>query len=264
MNNKKYTFAHSKIIYGDCLEKMKMIPDKSIDFVCADLPFGSTANDWDKPIDNELLWKEYKRIMKKDCAIALFGTGLFAYKLALSNEKMYKYDIVWHKSKSGSAFTAKYRPVSKHELILIFGKGRVKYNPQLVPGEPYYRKRKANNGDKPNNHKLGLVKVSETINEGFRYPSTVQYFQQKWRRQDQVHSAQKPVPLIQWLVRSYSNEGDIVLDNTAGSGTTGVACVLENRDFILIEKRHQDYQLIKQRVGESLKKRNIDLQRLLY
>ena len=117
--------------YGDTIEQMKLIPDKSIDFICCDLPYGSTKNHWDIVIPFEELWEQYRRIIKDDGAIALFGTGLFAYKLALSNEKMYKYEIIWYKSKSGSSFTAKYRPVQKHENILIFGKGKVVYNPQL-------------------------------------------------------------------------------------------------------------------------------------
>ena len=233
----------------DCLEIMKTIEDNSIDFICCDLPYGSTANKWDDALDFELMWIEYKRIIKDDGAIALFGTGLFAYKLALSNEKMYKYEIIWHKSKSGSAFTAKYRPIAKHENILIFGKGRVKYNPQLVEGEPYYRKRKANKGNKPNNHKLGVVGESETKNDGFRYPSTVQFFQQKWRRQDQVHSTQKPVELMEWLIESYSNENDTILDNTMGSGTTMVACKNLNRNGIGIEKDKHYYDIAVRRVG---------------
>lgn len=259
MSNNKYAFLKSKIIHGDCLEKMKSIANNSIDFICADLPYGSTANNWDNVLPNELLWEEYKRIIKPDGAIALFGTGLFAYKLALSNEKMYKYDIIWHKSKSGSSFTAKYRPVNKHENILIFGNGRVKYNPQLEEGEPYYRKRKPNKGDKPNNHKLGVVSESETKNTGFRYPSTVQFFQQKWRRQDQLHPTQKPIPLLRWLIRSYSNEGDVVLDNTAGSGTLGEACIEENRDFILIEKELKYYEIIKNKIEKTFKKYDLDI-----
>jgi site-specific DNA-methyltransferase (adenine-specific) len=263
MSDGKYAFEKSKIIQGDCLEKMKLIPDKSIEFICCDLPYGSTANKWDDALPNELLWEQYIRIIKDEGAIALFGTGLFAYKLALSNEKMYKYEIIWHKSKSGSSFTAKYRPVQKHENILIFGKGKVVYNPQLEEGEPYYRKRKANKGDKPNNHKLGVTSESETKNDGFRYPSTVQFFQQKWRRQDQVHPTQKPVPLLQWLVRSFTNEGDIVLDNTAGSGSLGLACIEENRDFILIEKEPNYYEVIKERIGKIFKNYGLDLQPLL-
>lgn len=241
----------NKVYLGDCLDLMLDIPDKSIDFICADLPFGSTKNQWDVIIPFDKLWEQYKRVMKDDCAIALFGTGLFAYKLALSNEKMYKYEIIWHKSKSGSSFTAKYRPIAKHENILIFGKGKTKYNPQLLEGEPYYRLRKANNGDKPNNHKLGIISESETLNNGFRYPSSVQFFQQKWRRQDQLHPTQKPIELLEWLIKSYSNEGDLILDNTAGSGSLGVACQNINRNFILIEKEEKYVNIIKERLEYS-------------
>lgn len=237
-----------KLYNGDCLEVMQDIPDKSIDAIIADLPYGSTKNHWDIVIPFEQLWEEYKRIIKEDGAIALFGTGLFAYKLALSNEKMYKYEIIWCKSKSGSSFTAKYRPVQKHENILIFGKGKVIYNPQLEEGEPYYRKRKANKGDKPNNHKLGVISESETTNDGFRYPSTIQFFQQKWRRQDQLHPTQKPVSLMEYLILTYSNENDTILDNTMGSGTTGVACINTNRNFIGIELDKDYYEQAKQRL----------------
>jgi site-specific DNA-methyltransferase (adenine-specific) len=240
----------NKIFLGDCLEIMKDIPNKSVDFICCDLPYGSTKNHWDVVIPFDQLWGQYKRIIKDDGAIALFGTGLFAYKLALSNEKMYKYEIIWHKSKSGSSFTAKYRPVQKHENILIFGKGKVIYNPQLEEGEPYYRKRKANNGDKPNNHKLGVISESETINNGFRYPSTIQFFQQKWRRQDQLHSTQKPIELIEWLIKSYSNEGDIILDNCAGSSTTAIAAINTNRNWIMIEKDEKYYDLSVKRIND--------------
>jgi site-specific DNA-methyltransferase (adenine-specific) len=231
---------------------MKLISDKSIDFICCDLPYGSTKNNWDIIIPFDQLWEQYKRIIKDDGAIALFGTGLFAYKLALSNEKMYKYEIIWSKSKSGSSFTAKYRPVQKHENILIFGKGKVVYNPQLEPGEPYYRKRKANDGDKPNNHKLGVVSESETKNDGFRYPSTIQFFQQKWRRQDQLHSTQKPVELIEWLIKSYSNESDTILDNTFGSCTAGIASINTNRNFIGIENNQHYFDVSIERINKIL------------
>lgn len=238
---------------GDSIEEMKKIPDKSIDFICCDLPFGSTKNIWDTIIPFDLLWLQYNRIIKDGGCIALFGTGLFAHKLALSNEKMFKYDIIWHKSKCGSSFTAKYRPLQKHENILVFGKGKIKYNPQLEDGEPYYRKRKANNGNKPNNHKLGVISESETINTGFRYPSTVQFFQQKWRRQDQIHPTQKPIELLEWLIRSYSNENDIVLDNTMGSCTTGVACLNTNRNFIGIELDNKYFNISIDRINQSNK-----------
>jgi site-specific DNA-methyltransferase (adenine-specific) len=240
-----------KLLHGDCLELMKDIPDKSIDMILCDLPYGTTACKWDVVIPFDELWRQYKRIIKDDGAVALFGIGLFAYKLALSNEKMYKYEIIWHKSKSGSSFTAKYRPVQKHENILIFGKGKVVYNPQLEKGEPYYRKRKANKGDKPNNHKLGVISESETTNDGFRYPSTVQFFQQKWRRQDQLHSTQKPVALLEYLIKTYTLENETVLDNTMGSGSTGVACINTNRNFIGIEKDDKYFEIAKNRIEKA-------------
>lgn len=237
-----------KLYKGEALDLLRSLPDKSIDFICADLPYGSTKNIWDIVIPFDPMWKELKRICKRHGAIALFGSGLFAHKLALSNEKEYKYEIIWAKSKSGSSFTAKYRPVQKHEHILIFGKGKVQYTPQMEEGEPYYRKRNANMGDKPNNHKLGLVSVSETINEGYRYPTTVQFFQQKWRRQDQLHPTQKPVPLIEWLIRSYSKENDIVLDFVFGSGTTAEACFNTSRNFIGSEQSIEHFQTAQTRL----------------
>lgn len=254
------------LYHGDTFRYMESLPDKSIDFICADPPYGSTKNKWDTILPFDKLWQNYTRLIKPGGAISLFGTGLFAYRLALSNEKMFKYEIIWHKSKSGSSFTAKYRPVQKHENILIFGKGKVKYNPQLEEGEPYYRKRKANKGDKPNNHNLGVVSVSETVNDGFRYPSTVQFFQQKWRRQDQNHPTEKPVELMEWLVCSYSDEGDTVLDNTMGSCPTGLACMNTGRNFIGIESDPGYFNRSIERINENMtdKQCHLDIIRDIY
>lgn len=237
----------NKIYLGDCLEIMKLIPDKSIDLIVCDLPFGSTANQWDIIIPFDLLWEQYKRIMKIDTAIVLFGTGLFTHKLALSNEKMYKYDIIWHKSKCGSSFTAKYRPVAKHENILVFGKGKTKYNPQMLSGEPYKRNWTEH---KNNNMKYGFKGVIHD-NIGTRHPSTVQFFQQKWRRQDQIHPCQKPVELLEWIIKSYSNEGDTVLDNCSGSGTMGIAAMNTKRNWIMIESDQKYYNISSKRISEN-------------
>jgi site-specific DNA-methyltransferase (adenine-specific) len=174
----------------------------------------------------------------------------------MSNVKNFKYEWIWHKSKCGSAFTSKYRPQQKHESVLVFSKNNKKtiYNPQMVEGEKYYRKRKSNkNGEKPNNHKLGVISESETINNGTRYPSTVQYFQQKWRRQDQLHPTQKPVALFEYLIKTYTNEGDLVLDNCAGSGTTAIACINTNRNYILMEKEEKYCEIIRKRISEHVK-----------
>jgi len=247
----------NEIRHGDCLELMKELPDKSVDMILCDLPYGTTKNKWDAIIPFDKLWKQYNRVIKNDGAIVLFSTGLFTHQLVISNLKGYKYDIVWHKSKSGSSFTAKYRPVNKHEIINIFsvaGK-KVKYNPQLVKGEPYSRVRTPTS-NKPNNHKLGVTSKSETINTGFRYPSTVQYFQQKWRRQDQIHPTQKPVALFEYLIKTYTNEGDLVLDNCAGSGTTNIACHNTNRQCIGMEKDENYFKIATKRL-ENCKKQEV-------
>lgn len=233
---------------GDCLELMKDIPDKSVDMILCDLPYGTTACKWDNVIPFDLLWEQYNRIIKDNGAIALFGSEPFSSKLRLSNLKNYKYDWVWHKSKCGSAFTSKYRPQQKHEVISVFGKGRVNYYPIMRDGKSYYRKRLKNKGDKPNNHKLGVTNDSETVNEGYRYPETVIFFQQKWRRQDQLHPTQKPVPLLEYLIKTYTNEGETVLDNCMGSGSTGVACVNTNRKFIGIELDKQYFDIAAERL----------------
>ena len=241
-----------QLIHGDCLVEMKTIPDKSIDMILCDLPYGTTACKWDVIIPFDKLWEEYERIIKPKGNIILFGTGLFAFKLALSNEKLYRYELVWKKSKCGSPLTAKYMPLKKHELILVFGESASKYNPQMTKGTPYNRKYTPN---KTNNMEFGIKGV-QTDNKGTRHPITVLEFPQKWRRQDQVHPTQKPVELLEWLIRSYSDEGDTVLDNTMGSGSTMVACANTNRKGIGIEKNEKYFEISKNRVEKALEEKN--------
>ena len=229
---------------GDCLELMKTIPNKSIDAIICDLPYGTTACKWDSIIPFEPLWAQYKRIIKDKGNIVLFGAGLFAYKLALSNEKMFRYDIIWEKSKCGSPLTAKYMPLKKHEHILIFGQSAAKYNPQMFEGAPYKRKWTEN---KNNSMEYGIKGV-ETNNTGTRHPITVVRFAQKWRRQDQIHPTQKPVDLLEYLVKTYTNQGDTVLDNCMGSGTTGVACKNLGRKFIGIEQDANYFEIASKRI----------------
>lgn len=237
-----------EVWHGDCLELMKNIPDGSVDMILCDLPYGTTACKWDIIIPFDKLWEQYKRIIKKDTAIVLFGTEPFSSHLRLSNLKMFKYDWVWQKSKSGSAFTAKYRPVCKHEMVSVFGFGKIKYNPQLIKGTPYNRVHNITNCD-INNHNIGFNrKKVETHNSGFRYPITVQSFRQKWRRQDQLHPTQKPIALCEYLIKTYTNEGDLVLDNCAGSGSTLVAAKNLNRQFIGIEKEKEYYNICLERL----------------
>jgi len=234
----------NKIVCGDCLEVMKDIPDKSIDMILADLPYGKTANKWDKEINLKSLWSQYERIIKPKSNILLFGTGLFAYKLALSNEKLFRYDLIWKKSKCGSPFSAKYMPMKRHELILIFGESASKYNPQMTIGKPYKRKWTPN---KTNNMKFGIAGV-ETNNCGTRHPISILDFPQKWRRQDQVHPTQKPTELFEYLIKTYTNVGDLVLDNVIGSGATGVACKSLDRQFIGIEINEEYCEIARERI----------------
>lgn len=237
---------------------MKEIEAGSVDMVLTDPPYQTTACKWDSMIPLDPMWEQLNRIIKPNGAICLFGSEPFSSALRMSNIKNYKYNWIWHKSKCGSAFTSKYRPQQKHEIISVFGKGRVNYYPIMREGTPYYRKRKKNDGTKPNNHKLGVVSDSETVNTGFRYPETVIFFQQKWRRQDQVHPTQKPVALMEYLIKTYTNEGETVLDFTAGSFTTGVACVNTNRKGIMIEKDPHYFKIGSERVERALSEKGIN------
>ena len=237
-------FEINKIYLGNCLELMNSIPDKSVDAIICDPPYSITANEWDNILPFSEMWEQYERIIKNDGNIILFSSGLFTYKLALSNEKLFRYELIWKKSKCGSPFTAKYMPMKKHENILVFGKPAAKYNPQLIEGEPYKRNYTPN---KVNNMKYGIKGVA-TDNKGTRHPSTILDFPQKWRRQDQLHPTQKPVELMEWLINSYSNEGDLILDNCCGCGTTCVAAVRTNRNFIGMEIEEKYYKIAVNRV----------------
>lgn len=235
------------LYHGDCLDVLPSIPPKSVGLILCDPPFGVHKMQWDKPIPFDKMWSQLERIIKPEGNIILFGTGLFAFKLALSNERLFRYDMVWKKSKCGSPLTAKYMPMKKHELILVFGNSAAKYNPQLEPGMPYHR---SYTSHKCNNLGFG-IEGTEHDNDGWRHPSTVLDFPQKWRRQDQIHPTQKPVELMEWLVKSYSDEEDTVLDFAMGSGTTGVACALTNRNFIGIELDERYYEIAQNRIGDA-------------
>lgn len=238
----------NKIYNEDCLIGMQEIPDKSIDCIICDLPYGSTSCKWDVVIPFDKLWEQYERIIKPKGNIILFGTGLFAFKLALSNEKLFRYDMVWKKSKCGSPLTTKYMPLKKHEMILVFGEPASKYNAQLTEGTPYKRKYTPN---KVNNMNYGIKGVS-TNNSGTRHPITILDFPQKWRRQDQIHPTQKPVELIEWLIKAYSNEGDIILDNCIGCGTTAIAAINTKRNFIGFELDANYFNIANERIEKFL------------
>jgi site-specific DNA-methyltransferase (adenine-specific) len=242
------------LVLGDCLEKMQDIPDESVDMILCDLPYGTTSIVWDSVIPMNNLWEEYARITKRGSPILLFGSGLFTASVILSRPKWYKYNLVWEKSKCGSPLLAKYRPMMKHEDIVVFSNGggkHTQYNPQMLEGEPYKRD---TTFTKINNHNLGIKQV-KSENKGTRHPSSVLKFPMKWRRQDQMHPTQKPVELMEWLIKSYTNEEETILDNCMGSGTTGVACINTNRNFIGIEKDEKYFEIAKNRINNTLKEK---------
>ena len=230
----------------DAIKIMRQLIDKGVevDAIIADIPYGIHNNKFDEVIPFDDMWDCLTKLVKPKGNIVLFAGGLFTYKLALSNTKLFRYELIWKKSKCGSPFTAKYMPLKKHENILVFGKSAAYYEPPMQIGTPYKRKYTPN---KVNNLGFGIKGV-QTDNKGTRHPTTILDFPQKWRRQDQLHPTQKPVELMEFLVKSYCPENGLVLDFTMGSGSTGVACRNTNRNFIGIEIDENYYNIAKDRI----------------
>lgn len=233
----------NQIIEGDCLEVMKDVPSNSIDMILCDLPYGTTQNLWDSVIPLDQLWAHYERIIKDRGVIALTGHGLFTANLMLSNPKLFKYKIVWVKSKPTNFLNAKKQPLRKHEDICIFYKAQPAYNPQMTLGEPY------NKGFRKNQFtgSYGDFKTVEVKSNGERYPTDVVYFKTAESEGVVHHPTQKPVELGRYLIRTFTKPGDIVLDNACGSGSFSVAAVLEGRKFIGIEKNKEVFLHKRQR-----------------
>lgn len=228
-----------KLIQGDCLEVMKDLEDKSIDLVVVDLPYGQTCCEWDTKIDLSQMWIELKKICKKNCTYCFFTTTKFGNELINSNPKWFRYDLVWKKSKSVGFLSSKKLPLRQHEMIYVFGNPSVKktYNPQMREGfKPWTRKGKP---DDIFNNVYGKCQNYMNSGNDKRFPVSVL----KFNSIQKAHKTQKPVDLCEWLVKSYSNEGDTVLDFTMGSGSTGEACVNTKREFIGIEKDDEIFKI---------------------
>lgn len=225
-----------KLINGETIEEMKKLPDASVDCIICDLPYGTTACAWDTVIPFDDLWREYYRLLKDNGNIVLFSAGLFTIDLIQSNRKDFKYKLIWEKNVPTGMASAKYRPMKYYEEICIFQKGsNCTYNPIMKPrvgkGKSCYR---YDHYAGKSNH-INVDKVKKRYDPDYVQPGDVLQFNVVPNRIGKVHPTQKPVELMNWLVTTYSNEGDTVLDNTMGSGTTGVACKLLNRHFIGIE-----------------------------
>lgn len=237
-----------KIFNEDCLEGMKRIPDKSIDCIICDLPYGTTISKWDVVIPFEPLWKHYHRICKDNGAILLFGAEPFSSHLRLSNLKEFRYDWIWEKTKAPNFMFVKGQPARLHEIISVFYKKQPTYNPQMNVGVPYKdnRTQRISNREDVLSTLMRQTKKNPKENMGERYPSTVIRFSNV--NADTYHPTQKPLDLIRYLVLTYSNEGDIILDNCMGSGTTAIACIKEKRHFIGFEINKEYYDKAVQRI----------------
>ena len=222
----------NNVIEGDCLEIMKQLPDNSIDMVLCDLPYGTTQNKWDSVIPLDDLWRQYRRIVKDDGAIVLTSQGMFTAELMVSNSKMFRYKWIWEKSKSTNFLNAKKQPLRKHEDVCVFYKKQPVYHPQMIEGEPYDKGVRKNQLS----GSYGDFQPVHVHSDGKRYPTDIIYFKTAESEGKVFHPTQKPVELGRYFVRTYTNPGDIVLDNTSGSGSFLVAALLEGRNFIGIEK----------------------------
>jgi len=247
--------SNVQLILGDCIEKMKDIPDGSVDMVLCDLPYGTTACKWDAVISFEPLWEQYRRVTKQNAAIVLTASQPFTSALVMSNPKWFRVEWIWEKNRGSNFATTKYFPMKEHESVLVFGERQGTYNPIYEPraaggkSRAAYKIAPSNTGKRET---MGGFINNKTldIDAGKRVPRSIQ----KFNTEVGHHPTQKPVALMEYLIRTYTNEGETVLDNTMGSGTTGVACANTGRNFIGIEKDEGYFKIAEQRIKEAFER----------
>lgn len=246
------------LLRGDCLEILPAIADKSVDAVICDLPYSITNCKWDKEIPLIILWQQLLRCTKRNAAIVFFGQGMFTAKLMMSMPDIWRYNLVWKKGTAGTGhLNASRMPLRNHEDICVFYRYLPTYNPQMVFGKPF-DKTKYNGSHKRESVYNGYT-MKVAINKGTRYPLSVLDIKRDWKRQDQFHPTQKPVALLEYLIRTYTNEGDCVLDCTMGSGSTMVACANTGRRGIGIELMQEYYDIAVKRVKDAQAQLKLDL-----
>lgn len=237
-----------KLLQGETLDEMAKLPDKSVDMILCDLPYGTTANDWDKVIPFDKLWNHYERLIKDNGAIVLFGQGLFANELISSNKRLYRYKWIWKKARAVGFLNSHKMPLRVVEEILVFYKKLPTYNPQMRKGfKPYFNRKKASLSRNYKAHG-----GAESKSNGERFPIDILEYAQPSVAGKGMHPTQKPVDLLEYLIKTYTNPGDVILDNTMGSGSTGVAALNLNRDFIGIELDKHYYEIAKKRIEKGL------------
>ena len=238
-----------EILLGDCLELMKDIPNGSVDMILCDLPYGTTDLGWDCLIDMFELWNEYNRITKPNAAIVLTASQPFTSKLIMSNIENFKYVWIWDKVNRFTGYgNVSFMPLKRHEDICVFVKqGKPTFNKQMEVGTPYVAKR---TGKKPEVYGNGGLNPKNGINNGTRNPTDIISIKADRKKEMGKHPTQKPIELFEYLIKTYTNEEDLVLDNCAGSGTTAIACLNTNRQFIVMEKEQKYYDIILKRVAD--------------
>lgn len=244
----KIIVRNGELYCGDCLKVLPAIPANSVDLVAVDLPYGTTACAWDSMIPLNQMWKELLRVCKPNAAMVFTAQQPFTWKLCSSNPKMLRYELIWEKPNSTSPYQAKTMPMKTHENILVFYNKKPTYNPQMLKGKPYKWNSKRSGGDAG-----GIKQLKETPinNKGIRYPrSVINSTIVKFAQERNGHPTQKPVKLMAWIIKTYSNEGDVVLDFTMGSGTTGVAAIINHRHFIGIELCKEYFNMARRRMEE--------------
>jgi len=237
-----------KLLNGDCLELLKDIDDKSIDMILCDLPYGQTQNKWDSVIPLDKLWEQYKRVIKDNGCIALFGQGMFTADLMYSNKKWWRYNLIWDKVLSAGFLNANRMPMRSHEDIAIFYNKPPTYNPQKVLGKKNHTKGKIKQSKNNNYGKHNFVDNSDELGN-MKHPKSIITFS-KTHPSLMLHPTEKPVEICEWLIKSYTNKGDVVLDNCMGSGTTGVACGNTNRKFIGMELDKEYFEQAIKRINQ--------------
>jgi DNA modification methylase len=240
-----------RLILGDCLEAMRALPDGSVDAVIADPPYGTTACKWDAVIPFAPMWEQLRRVAKPNAAIVLFAAQPFTSALVMSNPREFRYEWVWHKSHPAGFLLSKHRPLAQHESLVVFSQRKHLYTPQMTTGpRKVSRTGEWESERKSDSAYHGRPAILARVWSDQYYPTTVLSFS-CGRRADSVHPTQKPVDLLSYLVRTYTNPGETVLDFCMGSGTTGVACLQEGRDFIGIEREAAYFQIAERRIAAA-------------
>ncbi len=253
----KVQLGTATLYQGDCMDLMAKLPDDSVDMICCDMPYGTTACKWDTTLNLPDLWEHYKRIAKPGVAIVLFAAQPFAVSLIMSNPKIFKYEWIYEKTNPKGFLSAKRRPLTSHENILVFCDKTPPYNPQKWTIPDHLRTKRKHATSKTSGECYGSSDLKRWDDDGSRYPTSVIGFSNRAGRKENYHPTQKPLELIEYLINTYTNKGDAVLDNCMGSGTTGVAAVNTGREFVGVELDKDYFNAACKRIEKAISQQDM-------